>query len=53
METALQSAAGACAEMPRVMLGTGIHKYTLKYKHFEMYPEYFDTEADTDGYIYY
>ncbi len=39
--------------VPFRMLGTGIHKYTLKYKHFEMYPEYFDTEADIDGYVYY
>ncbi|WP_408956882.1 hypothetical protein [Natrinema sp. 74] len=39
--------------VPYRMLGTGIHKYTLKYKHFEMYPEYFDTEADIDGYVYY
>ncbi|WP_408956883.1 hypothetical protein [Natrinema sp. 74] len=35
------------------ILGTGIHHYTIKYKHFEMYPEYFDTEADIDGYGYF
>ncbi|MFA9502000.1 hypothetical protein ACERIM_04375 [Natrinema sp. H-ect1] len=38
---------------PYRMLGAGIHHYTIKYKHFEMYPEYFDTEADIDGYVYY
>lgn len=35
------------------MLGTGIHKYTLKYEQFDVYPEYFDPEADIDGYVYY
>ncbi|WP_049900712.1 hypothetical protein [Natrinema sp. J7-1] len=35
------------------MLGAGIHHYTIKYKHFEMYPEYFDTDAEIDGYGYY
>lgn len=35
------------------LLGAGIHKYTIKYKHFEMYPAYFDTEADIDGYGYF
>ncbi|WP_204357343.1 hypothetical protein [Halogeometricum borinquense] len=38
---------------PYRLLGAGIHQYTLKYKHFNMYPEYFDTKADIDGYGYY
>ena len=35
---------------PYRLLGAGIYKYTIKYKHFELYPPYFDTEADIDGY---
>ena len=35
---------------PYRVIGTGLHKYTLKYKHFDMYPKYYDVEAGISGY---
>ncbi|WP_263018453.1 hypothetical protein [Natronobiforma cellulositropha] len=34
------------------LLGPGKYEFTIKYLHFELYPEYFDIDADIPGYEY-
>lgn len=35
---------------PFRVIGPGLHKYSLKYKHFDMYEEYYDHHASIPGY---